>query len=304
MAPWRGTYTSTSVRGRRMHNRLRRRRAMRLIALLFVCGGLLTGIWYGTRAQAVTITTVAVSGGTTIDLRAVEQKAQSLLEGNYFFLIPKRFSYTYPHDVITETLERLPRVAHATVARASPTALSVALVEYTPYALWCRDVVPSNAYSQCFFISEEGFAFAEAPSLTGSTFLRYITEGRDPEVGATLASDEYVKKTKEFAQALMPRHDMYVYAITQTTDGDTRYSARGGGELLVTKNADMQEVFENLDAILMSEEFKHLKSGNFVYIDLRFGNKAFVKEFESEVTTVETGGDEQQHQATTTESME
>ena len=44
-------------------------------------------------------------------------------------------------------------------------------------------------------------------------------------------------------------------------------------------------VIENLKTILVSEEFSHLKPGNFQYIDLRFGNKIFVNE--EEVGSVE-----------------
>lgn len=291
---WGDTHKRASFRGRRVRERLRRRRAVRLVVLLILGGGLLVGVWYGTRAKFVTITTVEVSGSTTIDLRAVEQEVQSILDGSYLFLIPKRFSYTYPHDIIMNTLEHLPRVAHATVTRTSRTVLSVALSEYTSYALWCQSVASStapDAPGPCLFISEEGFAFAEAPSLQGMTFLRYITPERNPVVGMILASADYIQVTKEFAHALLRAHHLQVYAITETSDGDLRYRVRGGGELLVDKDADMQEVFANLDAVLNSTEFKHLTSGNFVYIDLRFGNKVFVKEFASEGTTED--GEEQ-----------
>ena len=131
----------------------------------------------------------------------------------------------------------------------------------------------------CLFVSADGFAFAAAPSLKGAVLLRYMTEERTSEVGAILVSGKYVTATKEFAHALEQKHGMSVQTITETKDGDVRYRVRGGGELLVSRDADVQNVFENLDAILTSEEFKHITAGNFLYIDLRFGEKVFVKEF-------------------------
>lgn len=263
---------------------------MRCIILLCVSGGLITGVWHGTRAQSLTITRVEVVGGKTVDAEKIKQDVQSLLSQSYVLLVPKRFSYTYPHDAVLETVKRLPRIADATVARTSPTSLSITLTEYIPYALWCDHTPSADTQSPCIFISEDGFAFAQAPSLQGTTFLRYMTEDRTPEVGASLASPEYMRAAKAFTHALMLRHGRSVSAIIEAKDGDVRYRVDGGGELLVGTDADMQEVFENLDAVLLSKEFKHIASGDFVYIDLRFGNKVFVKEFVTEAAATSTSG--------------
>lgn len=285
---WKSTRQRGSFRGHRARDRLRRRRIVRLIILLCVSGGLVTGIWHGTRMQSLTITRVEVTGGRTVDAEKIRQEVQSLLDQSYVLLVPKRFSYTYPHDAILEAVKRLPRVASATVVRASPTSLSITLTEYAPYALWCDYAPLVDTQNPCLFISEDGFAFAQAPSLQGATFLRYMTEGRTPEVGASLADPEYMQATKDFTRALMVRHGMSVSAIIETKDGDVHYRMDNGGKLFVPKNADMQEVFENLDAVLLSNEFKHIASSDFVYIDLRFGNKVFVKEFETETAATST----------------
>ncbi len=52
----------------------------------------------------------------------------------------------------------------------------------------------------------------------------------------------------------------------------------GGSELKTVASKDAQETIDNLLVVLASEEFAHLKPGNFQYIDLRFGNKVFVNE--------------------------
>lgn len=278
--PWGDTHRKASLRSRRVRNRQRLRRILRVSVVLFVCAGFLAGVWYATRMKLVTITTVAVSGDITIDPRAVEREVQSALHGTYFLLIPKRFAYTYPHDALTTAVERMSHIARATITRTSSTALSVALVEYTPYALWCNNKDGGqDSGEECLYVSEEGFAFAKAPLLKGATFLRYVTEDRNPEIGVPLVSAEQIRATKAFIHALKQKHTMYVSMIQETNDGDMRYRVREGGELLVAKNADMQKVSENLDAVLASPEFKHITSGNFDYIDLRFDDKIFVKEF-------------------------
>ncbi|MDZ4284338.1 MAG: hypothetical protein U1A28_00760, partial [Patescibacteria group bacterium] len=194
----------------------------------------------------MTITTVSVSGGMTVDSGRVEREAQSLLAGSYFLLVPKRFSYTYPQNALVQVLGRLPRVAHASVTRTSRTTLSVVLVEYTPSALWCstqgvREDAEQDFGGECLYISEDGFAFAEAPLLEGAVLLRYVTENRSPVLGTPLAPPAYMQVTRAFVRAVLLAHGMHIYKITQTTEGDMRYQVQGGGELLVGADADMQE---------------------------------------------------------------
>ena len=195
--------------------------------------------------------------------------------------MPKRFAFTYPHDVIAEAVKRLSRVKDAEVERVSRTALAIAVREYLPVALWCEPSPPealAEGGEGCVFISEEGVAFAKAPPLSGAVILRYFTEGRTPEVGQTLADAEYISATQRFTETLRARHGISIQTVTETKDGDVRYGARDGGEFLVTRDADLNAILENTATLLASEEFSHLRAGSFQYIDLRFGNKIFVKE--------------------------
>jgi hypothetical protein len=272
---------------------------VRTIVAVILAAAALSAVWYVTRMPRFTIAAITVSGGTTIDHDRVEAEARSALSGAYLLLVPKSFALTYPRKTLTERIRKLSRVAKATALRTSLTALSITVTEYVPHALWCADASLSETDNRCFYITDAGYAFAEAPSLHGATFLRYVTEGRTPEVGASLGDASYVNMTKKFADALMEGHGMYVHTIAETEDGDVRYRVRGGGELLVRRDADIEKVFENLDAILTSREFKHAQSGDFGYIDLRFGDKVFVKESQSEtVSEVSASSTE----ATTTET--
>ncbi len=290
MAAWGDTHRGRAFHNQRVPDKRRRYRILRTIVLLIFLGTLLTAIWYGTRAEAVTIKTVDVSGGVTLDTGAIEQKIQSGLGGTYALLIPKRFTLLYPHDRIADMVAHLPRVADVTITRTALSALAVHVTEYLPSALWCPASADADTPDDdCFFIAENGFAFAKAPALRGSVLLRYRTEDRPPELGATFATAEYVRATERFAQTLAQKHGLFVSSITQTGDGDVQYHLRGGGKLLVAQDADIQQVFDNFDAILNSTEFSHIKSGDFIYVDLRFGNKAFVKETEvAHATSTET----------------
>lgn len=286
MALW-GTRERALPRERRAAQRARRVRVLRGVLGIALLGSVLTLIWYGTRLDAFTINTVSISGTRTLSDEALTAQADALLDGSYLALVPKRFTYTYPEEALYAELLAEPRIADVQIARTSRTHLSITVAEYEPHALWCAD---HAARAACVFVSPDGVAFAEAPPLTGSVFRRYLAEGRAPETGVSFVSAEYLRATEEFALALAREYGMQVHAIVETRDGDVRYRLRGGGELIVTRDAPIQEVFENLDSVLRADSFRHLAPDNFAYIDLRFGSKVFVKEFEidSAATTAAT----------------
>lgn len=251
------------------------------VLIFLTIGLLLYGVWYVAHRPGLLISDVTVSGGETISHDDVRTRAEELLRGDYFLIVPKRFTYLYPEDTIHERVSDIPRIKNVQLERPSRTELHIAVDEYVPNALWCTSLDASST-DPCLFVDTEGTAFVEAPRLLGGTFTRYVTEDVAPEVGKQVHSDQILLKTGEFAGALLSGHQMRVYAVTLTKDGDFRYHVAGGGEVLVTPTMSIQETFDNLDSILASEEFMHLAPGNFEYIDLRFGSKIFVKEVSDE----------------------
>ncbi len=83
--------------------------------------------------------------------------------------------------------------------------------------------------------------------------------------------DAFIKRAAE-------ELDFRISSLVHTKDGDIRFTINGGGMIFVAKGKDYNETFENLKSVLASKEFKHIKPGNFNYIDARFSNKIFVKE--------------------------
>lgn len=247
-----------------------------LIGLLIcvVLALLVTGLWYGTRVQFLTITTVEVEGGETISYKLVEQKVRESLTGVYLGLIPRRFAWWYPQQDILDAISVIPRLKNPEVERVSGTAIKIRFSEYQPYALWC----PDRSGDGCLFFDENGYAFVKAPKLTGSAFLRYRTLGREVSVGSTVAEFDQIKKMESFAHLMEENLKFSVNQIETDTAEDVFYILSGGGEIKATLKDDTNQVFNNLQTVLTSPEFKHIRPGNFQYIDLRFGNKVFVNE--------------------------
>ncbi len=234
---------------------------------------LITGIWYGTRVKFMTIDEVVVTGGETIDTDKIEKEMQQALEGAYFRLIPRRFVSFYPEKEMMEKLKSVERVHNIKFEIDNRTKLLVTFDEYIPKSLWCGS---EDGY-ECLFIDETGYAFGRAPKLTGGTFLRFVTTGREVKVGETL-SEKSVIDNIFLVVTLLADKNWYVSHVELDQAGDVFLGLVGGGELKMVASEDPAKVVDNLLVILASKEFSHLKPGNFQYIDLRFGNKVFVNE--------------------------
>lgn len=249
--------------------------------ILFSVGALgIVGTWYGSRVAALQITEVAVVGGSTIAHETIEATTWQALVGSYYKLIPFTFTWLYPEERVTDQLLQIPRVKEVRMEVEAQT-LTVAFTEYQPYALWCME----RDSSACLFLDATGFAFAEAPQLTGSAFVRYIQKGKEPVLKTEGFTKTYIETTGSLAERLEDELGLYVTEIVRFDDVDTSYYLAGGAEIKVSERMTADETFVNLRTIFSSDEFASLADGDFHYIDLRFGDKVFVSEVEAVATS-------------------
>ena len=252
---------------------------------LSVLAILVLGIWHGSRVDTFTINAVEVAGGETIKHETVEGIVYDQLQGTYLGLVPRTFSFTYPHTDIVNSVSQLERVYDVTVERENYRTLSVEFNEFTPFALWCSEAEGTG----CLFVNEEGYAFARAPDLQGGTFLRFTSLGQEPAVGDSYVEPEQFTQLLGLVELLeniawFPRH----IVIDQV--GDISVFLSGGGELKVSGDEEPLVIMDNLRTVLLAEEFNALQPGNFAYIDLRFGNKVYVNVEGSPAIEEEVGG--------------
>lgn len=244
-----------------------------LLAFLFL-GLLLTGAWYGSRIEALTLKSVEVIGGETIKHNTIKKIAEEELQGTYYRLIPRAFAWTYPKKLIESRIREVDRLKNVHLERTSGTELTVVFEEYKPFALWCKDAEST----ECLFMDREGFAFSVAPTLKGGAFLRFSEVGREPERFTTGFDGAYIREITEFSEKVYDELGMNIIQVERTGKDELVYFIAGGGKLKVSRRQSIDETFENLVTLLTSDAFSHIEPGNFQYIDLRYGNKLFVNE--------------------------
>lgn len=273
-----------------MLKRKSKSRRARGFGLNFLSGQLLVGVflilflalsiaivWYGSRLNSLTIAEVKVEGGETIDHNVVRKIAEEEIVGEYYRLVPRRFVWTYPKEVIIAKIKALPRVSGVTLDDSESGVLNIYLKEYEPFALWCAGADNEAVKEPCVFIDKEGQAFAVAPALTGTALLRYRNNDT-PKVGEKPFGPTFLKETHRFAAEVATRFNFHVGVVEWIGQEDVSFYVRGGGILKTTLRQPVNDTLDNLNVILVSKEFEHLGPGNFAYVDLRFGDKVFVNE--------------------------
>lgn len=267
-----------TFRSRKREVRLNKRRMIVSGAISFFVLLLGVGVWYGARRPEVTIASVEVEGGTTVSHDAVKSKVEGVLSGSYALLIPRRFSYIFPHDEIVEAVNSIPRVHGATVLRSSRNEITIAFDEYVPYALWCDAAPVASTTPSCIFVNEDGLAYADAPNLSGETLVRFVVEGRVPERGVSVYDRDALRRYRALSEAISEKHNHRLRAITETKDSDLILHLNNDVDVLIEKTAHIEDVFTKIESVFQSDEFKDKPLELFEYIDLRFGNKVYAKE--------------------------
>jgi cell division septal protein FtsQ len=244
-------------------------------------------VFFGTRLSMFTVDTIVVKGLETIPEGDVRSRADALLAGAYYGIVPYRFSPTIPTERIIESVESLARVASATVSTEGKQVV-VTVVEHEPEMVWCG----SASTSPCYYVDRSGIAYEKTPGLVGSALMRFVVVGTDPMPGASLLRDEIRSLLIDIARILEERHAFRIARIEYEENGDAVLYLSQGGRLLLTTSKDLATTYDNLTSVLSSEQYANLKPGTFEYIDLRFGNKVFVqKEKPIATTTASTTGE-------------
>lgn len=276
-----------SRKHKRRHDRTKRQarsitfRVLVGLFVMFIFAGLAFAVWYVTRLPMFTITEITVDGGKTISHSEIDAIVARELTGNYLALVPHRFTYLYPKERIETALSTEPRMYDVRVGKKDAKTLYVTFKEYIPQALWCGG---ADDAAPCFFITTEGYAFYEAPPLRGGAFVRHITEGRTPQLRANVFSSSEMERMQLFIDALLREFEFRVSAVVHTIDGDEQYVLSNGGEIRINPNEDTQTTFDNLRSLISSEEYQHLRTDYFQYIDLRFGDRLFVNETDPSIS--------------------
>jgi len=230
-------------------------------------------VFYTVRAPFLLVKDIVVVGAETVSIDTIKQEAEDKLRGSYLGFIPHRFSFFIPKKSIEQGILTIPRVASAALS-VENNALVITMKERSPDVLWCTD---DTASSTCFYVANDGIAYEAAPSLSGTTLMRFVISSTSPTIGATLLSEHDRSLLIGIARIIETRHHFEVARIEYTADRDAILYLARGGRLLLSTDGNLEDTYSNLASVLTSEKYSMLTPGHFEYLDLRFGNKIFLE---------------------------
>jgi len=273
-------------------SRLReRRRKQRMLRIAVVCGLLLLifGVLVGlSRASFLRINSVVVSGASDALAAQVQARVAAQLAGSYGYVFARDNIFLYPKAAITkDLLAHFPELRSVTVEGSSWHALSVAVAERAPVALWCGagDAVSDSssifANQNCFLLDKNGLVYAPAPDAP-SSLQKYFGAATSTTTGSDLPK-QYLTPA-QFASLAA-----FVSALAGKVPGDTVASVRvddannarvafiSGFELRFLLSDNAGDVLQHFALAQTASIFKTHQLSDFLYLDLRFGEKIYYK---------------------------
>lgn len=278
-------------RTKKARKRERVRIAVRVSMIFLGIILVLVGIAYGSNAEQMRFKNIYVQTDGILSQTELANVIKTELDGKYFGVWPKDSVISIPKEQVETILQTsFPRIRTASVKRTGLFTLSASVLERLPVALWCGDVVPptmqeqsevnelhsENLWGTCYLLDTSGYIYAPAPLFSGNLFPRYYgsLEQAEPVAQQYIPEEEFVL-WQNFYTTLESVTDAVPQALLFVDESDIELYLSNGLRILVPRKEEPGTIKHRLEALFASDNIKDIEAVE--YVDLRFGNKAFVK---------------------------
>jgi hypothetical protein len=228
-----------------------------------------------------------VVGTRVVPAASIIAAAGDYLDGQYFGFWPKRHIWWYPRSGLMVHLNtNFPRLA-AISATAAPGRLVITVEERQPALLYCSP-------ERCFFIDEEGLAYAPAPHFSPGVFLEWQTDEsltfEPPQSLTTRAAVDRLLKSQRIFEQVLSLQELAGWRISRlsvTADHDVIFwvdpvfknDQRNAWQIIIDAETPPLLLADNLHTALTAllAETATADWPPLQYVDLRFGKKVFYK---------------------------
>lgn len=252
-----------------------RKRKRRLRVFAFIAGGcaLLLGAAVAlSHAPFLLVREVSLSGMETIASSTLRGKALQHLSGSYAFVFPKRNIFLYPKEAIREDLLRLyPALASVDVHAVDFQTIAVNVVERHPRALWCEG-------TRCYLMDENGTVYGDAPTFSEPIYISYsgAASGEGlPKQYLTPSEFQALSALVDAVASHLPEERVQGVSVDGARDVYARFAS--GFSIYFPLDDQGGDVFERFTLALKSEPLLGRPLSDFLYLDLRFGDKLYYK---------------------------
>lgn len=250
------------------------------------------------RRSEAHIDTINIHGVEYLSSDDVLHNVEEKLQGNYFFILPRKNISIYPRKAIRESLrEEFPRIREIVVEVDLPRTLNVFVKEYEPYALWCTGgvieysdplatsspsfVTENNNERDCYYLNEQGYIFSSAPSFGGTAYFKYHGGNiKDEPLKKQLFEETVFEEISYFVDQIK-NVGLTPESFVISEDGNYVVVLESGGVLILDREVVIQESLQNFLSVLKDDKVdlsKILEDESLLeYVDLRYSGKVYYK---------------------------
>lgn len=261
-----------TIRSPRLARKEKKRKTQKIIFLVLLSVSVCASAVYGLSRPAFRITQIDVSGSSRVPVERITESVRREISGTYLGFIPKAHTLFYPESTIQKELrEEFPTFSKVSLSLKHLAALQVAVREREPQALWC-----AGAFG-CFLIDETGFVFAPAEDGTENLYYRLEMEATSSPLGIEVVSANRLAGSISFLKEL-EKLGFTPERMIFEREQDSEVVLSGNARLLL-REGDYSRALSNLQTLLAEGDVLPgtVTSPKVEYIDLRYGNKIYVK---------------------------
>jgi len=209
----------------------KKKRVGKFIIFFILAIFLIVGLGYLLYLPSLSVQAVTVQGNNILDSENIIDQVNQNLEGEYWYLFPRRSVFIYPKKIILDDLqEKFPRLSETEIGLGEWDSLIVNVVERSSDVIWCKDnesprdvlgqiiiedkdpdtaelaseetKVSNESEQNCFFADDGGFVFAPAPYFSNSVFVELSGFLSERPIGTTPLAEKSYSIITHFAKNL------------------------------------------------------------------------------------------------------
>ncbi len=245
--------------------------------------------------QKLIIQKIRVTGNTTVSSDAIIHSADTFLQGNYFWIYPKKNVVLYPkREIEAKILTDFKRIKNISLGVNDDNVLYINIEERKPAALWCGEEMWTEDKNPCYYLDSSAYIFENAPDFSDNVYLKYygplvsdVASSSTP-IGQTYLPLEsfntlisFVDDARKIGLSItglatkpMNEYELYIKNTTATTTDN----GSSTGTILFNDQQSFEKTLDNLNAFVT--EYRTRNKGNLPsvdYIDMRYGNSIIYK---------------------------
>lgn len=261
----------------------KKRGGRRLLILLFLLLVILAiGLVYLFRAESFQVKNVSVSGAEVVLDGDIEKIVKEEMSGDYFSIIPKTSTFFISKkNIASVLLASSARIKKVSISREGTDGLHIAITERKAAHTWCQGTSSDRDEKECYYIDEEGFAFALAPRFSPGVVFEFFGNAATgtPLVGTTVTGSSSVSFVLSFKSALSSTTPLKLTSARALSQGDYELESLEGPVILVSEKSNPVVQSARLNVFFRSDVFTGRgiegDPAAIKKIDLRFGQKIF-----------------------------